>query len=153
MAGFLVLVSKIFWGLILLNNGFTLKAHFMLKDFEYAKYFLAYKQSRTSNRIYISQRKYCIQIVDDVGFLTTKPTQLIIPNFLPLLHLMKSLPTLYQRRLNVSLYLIFFTFKIQLNINLIKEVMSNIRDPLKTPFMHSVALFLIHQYRYPLSCD
>lgn len=50
-----------------------LSPHFMLKDLGAAKYFLGLELSRSTTGIYISQRKYCLQILDDCGFLATKP--------------------------------------------------------------------------------
>ncbi|XP_038896371.1 uncharacterized mitochondrial protein AtMg00810-like [Benincasa hispida] len=51
----------------------VLKGHFKLKDLGYAKYFLGLELSRSQQGIMISQRKYCLQILEDTGFLEAKP--------------------------------------------------------------------------------
>lgn len=49
------------------------RTNFFLKDLGDAKYFIGLKLSRSSKGIYLSQRKYCLQILDDCGFLAAKP--------------------------------------------------------------------------------
>ncbi|XP_038879273.1 uncharacterized mitochondrial protein AtMg00810-like [Benincasa hispida] len=51
----------------------VLKGHFKLKDLGHAKDFLGLKLSRSQQGIMISQRKYCLQILEDTGFLEAKP--------------------------------------------------------------------------------
>ncbi|XP_022149375.1 uncharacterized protein LOC111017805 [Momordica charantia] len=46
-----------------------LHSHFKLKDFGTAKYFIGLELSRSSRGVYLSQRKYCLQIFEDSGFL------------------------------------------------------------------------------------
>lgn len=46
-----------------------LGSHFQLKDLGTAKYFLGLELSRSSHGIYLSQRKYCLQILENFGFL------------------------------------------------------------------------------------
>lgn len=46
---------------------------FMLKDLGDAKYFLGIEFSRSSKGIYMSQRKYCLQIIEDCSFMASKP--------------------------------------------------------------------------------
>lgn len=43
-------------------------SHFLLKDLGYAKYFLALEISCSKDGIYLSQRKYCLRILEDTGF-------------------------------------------------------------------------------------
>lgn len=51
-----------------------LKSSFMLKDLGNAKYFLGLELSWLDHGIYLSQRKYCLQILEDLGSLEVKPT-------------------------------------------------------------------------------
>lgn len=53
-----------------------LRSHFLLKNFEQAKYFLGLKLSQSTKGIYLSQMKYCLQIIEDFGFLAAKPSPL-----------------------------------------------------------------------------
>ena len=52
----------------------SLKTHFKLKDLGQAKYFLGLVLSRSQQGLMLSQRKYCLQILEDTGFLDSKPT-------------------------------------------------------------------------------
>ena len=51
----------------------SLKAHFKLKDLGQARYFLGLELSRSERGLMLSQRKYCLQILEDTGFLDSKP--------------------------------------------------------------------------------
>lgn len=53
-----------------------LHTHFMLKDLGVAKYFLGLELSRSQQGLFLSQRKYCLQILEDSGFLDAKPALL-----------------------------------------------------------------------------
>lgn len=50
-----------------------LKSHFQLKDLGSVKYFLGLEISRSSRGISLSQRKYCLQILEDTSFLGARP--------------------------------------------------------------------------------
>lgn len=58
----------------------VLKTHFhttfKLKDLSSLKYFLGLKLARSSAGIFMSQRKYTIQLLEDTDFLACKPTNL-----------------------------------------------------------------------------
>lgn len=58
-----------------------LRSDFMLKDLGSAKYFLGLELSRSSQGIYLSQRKNCLQILEDCGVLASKPAACpMVPN-------------------------------------------------------------------------
>lgn len=53
----------------------------MLKDLGAANYFLGLEISRSTQGIYLSQRKYCTQILEDFGYLAAKLVATpIVPN-------------------------------------------------------------------------
>lgn len=54
-----------------------LHSHFMLKDLGSVKYFLGLEISRSQQGLFLSQRKYCLQILEDTEFLNSKPA--IVP--------------------------------------------------------------------------
>jgi hypothetical protein len=47
--------------------------HFKLKDLGYLKYFLVIEVARSKKCIFLSQRKYTLEIFEDIGFLDAKP--------------------------------------------------------------------------------
>lgn len=51
----------------------VLKSHFQLKDLGSVRYFLGLEISHSSRGISLSQRKYCLQILEDTGFLGAQP--------------------------------------------------------------------------------
>lgn len=48
-------------------------SHFLLKDLSVAKYFLGLELSRSTQGLYLSQCKYCLQVIEDSGLLADKP--------------------------------------------------------------------------------
>lgn len=55
----------------------TLSSHFKLRDLGKLKYFLGLEVAQSQQGIYISQRKYTLQLLQEAGELASKPT--IIP--------------------------------------------------------------------------
>lgn len=58
-----------------------LSSQFLLKDLGSAKYFLGLEIARSSTGLCLSQRKYCLLILDDSGLLNCKPSSALMdPN-------------------------------------------------------------------------
>lgn len=81
---------------------------FKLKDLGYLKYFLGLELARSAKGLFLSQRQYTLQLLEDTGFLACKPSLIPIdPNIKlqasdgPLL----DDPTLYRRLIGHLLYL------------------------------------------------
>lgn len=55
----------------------TLPSLFKLKTFGELKYFLGLEISTSNKGIYLSQRKYILSLLDDIGFLDAKPASLL----------------------------------------------------------------------------
>lgn len=51
----------------------VLKSHFLLKDLGSVKYFLGLELAHSKSGLLLSQRKYCLQILEDTGYLNAKP--------------------------------------------------------------------------------
>ncbi|KAL4364052.1 hypothetical protein GQ457_04G026420 [Hibiscus cannabinus] len=57
-----------------------LQSHFKLKDLGNLKYFLGFEIARNKSGISLSQRQYALQLLEDIGSLAKKPTELpIVP--------------------------------------------------------------------------
>lgn len=68
----ILLVGYISMEILMVKSFF--KSFFLLKDLDFAKYFLGLELACSSQGIYIAQRKYCLQILEECGFLACKPT-------------------------------------------------------------------------------
>jgi len=57
---------------------------FTIKDLGFARYFVGMKLSRSSQGIYINQRKYILDILSNAGVTSAKPTNFLLPKGLKL---------------------------------------------------------------------
>lgn len=53
-----------------------LESHFKLRNLGEAKYFLGLEIARSKQGIYVCQRKYVLELLDDAGFLGCKPSSI-----------------------------------------------------------------------------
>jgi hypothetical protein len=85
-----------------------LDSQFKLKDLGPVRYFLGLEIARSSKGISVSQRKYTLEIMEDVGILGCKPTKCLIDQNLKLSKGERSLlpiPTVYRRLIGGLMYL------------------------------------------------
>lgn len=54
----------------------SLKTHFKLKELGHLKYFLGLEIARSTKGIYLFQRQYALQLLEDTGLLAGKPTRI-----------------------------------------------------------------------------
>jgi len=85
-----------------------LNSHFRLKDLGAVKYFLGLELARTAKGISVSQRKYCLDIIQDCGLLAAKPAAFPMESHLKLSRNDGALlpdPTSYRRLIGRLIYL------------------------------------------------
>jgi hypothetical protein len=86
----------------------TLNDRFRLKDLGALKYFLGLEIARSTKGIYVSQRKYSLEILQESGLLATKPVSFPMEQNLKLsrdVGFLLSDPTSYRRLIGRLLYL------------------------------------------------
>ena len=108
-----------------------LYSHFKLKDLGSLKYFLGLEIARSSTGIVLSQRHYALQLLEDVGFLASKPTLVPMDLKLQLNSTNGDLlsdPSPYRRLIGHLLYLTLSRPYITFVVNKLRQFLSKPRS-------------------------
>lgn len=103
-----------------------LLAHFRMKDFGNLKYFLGVEFSRSKKGIFMSQRKYTLDILEDTGFLDERPDSFPLEHnlkFTPTNGLILDDPTKYRRLVGRLIYLTITRLDIVYSVRTLSQFM------------------------------
>ena len=120
-----------------------LDSHFQLKDLRDLKYFLGLEVARFSNRIFISQHHYALQLLSDVGYLGCKTKKIpMAPNvkFSNDEGKLLDYPLVYRRMIGRLLYLTITWPYLSYFVNRLSQFMANPKAP------HLQAAYQVLQY-------
>lgn len=109
-----------------------LHQQFHIKDLGYLKYFLGLEVARSKAGIVISQRKYTLEILDDVGFLGVQPVDFPMEQSLKLTNNQGDLllnPSRYRRLIGRLIYLTITRPDITYSVNILSQFMHAPRKP------------------------
>jgi hypothetical protein len=110
----------------------TLNDRFRLKDLGALKYFLGLEIARSTKGIYVSQRKYSLEILQESGLLASKPVSFPMEQNLKLSRDVGSLisnPTSYRRLIGRLLYLTITRPDLAYSIQTLSQFMDKPRQP------------------------
>jgi hypothetical protein len=111
---------------LLLNNKFR------LKDLGNVKFFLGREIAHSSKGIFVSQRKYALDILEDFGFLGAKPAKFPMEPNLKLSRDADSLvadPSVYRRLIGRLIYLTITRPDLAFSVQLLSQYMDKPRQP------------------------
>jgi hypothetical protein len=109
-----------------------LQKQFHIKDLGKLKYFLGLEVARSKAGIVISQRKYTLEIIDDVGFLGAKPVDFPMEQNLRLTNDQCEIlndASHYRRLVGRLIYLIITRPDIMYSVNILSQFMHAPRKP------------------------
>ena len=106
--------------------------HFALKDLGSLKYFLGLEVARSKNGIYLSQRKYALDILEDTGFLGSRSSTTPMDPNLQLNSVHGDLlhdASLYRRLIGRLIYLTITRPDIVFSVQILSQFMDKPRQP------------------------
>ncbi|KAF5465958.1 hypothetical protein F2P56_015920 [Juglans regia] len=109
-----------------------LQQQFHIRDLGLLKYFLGLEVARSKVGIVISQRKYTLEIIDDVGYLGAQPSNFPMEMNLKLTDYQGDLlhdPTRYRRLVGQLIYLAITRPDITYSVNILSQFMHAPRKP------------------------
>ena len=109
-----------------------LQQQFHIKDLGKLKYFLGLELARSKARIVISQRKYTLEILDNVGFLEAKPVDFPMEQNLKLTNDQGEIlndASHYRRLVGRLIYLTITRLDIMYSVNILSQFMHAPRKP------------------------
>jgi len=110
----------------------TLNDRFRLKDLGDLKFFLGLEITRSTKGISVSQRKYCLEILQDTGFLASKPVNFSMEQNLKLSHevgYLLSDATSYRILIGRLLYLTITRPDLAYSVQTLSQFMDSPRQP------------------------
>lgn len=109
-----------------------LSSKFKLKDLGKLKYFLGIEVARSRHGIALCQRKYALEILEDTGFLASKPSRFPVDNNLALTQSEGSLladPSQYRRLVGRMIYLTITRPDLAYAVHILSQFMDKPRQP------------------------
>ncbi|XP_004308267.1 PREDICTED: uncharacterized mitochondrial protein AtMg00810-like [Fragaria vesca subsp. vesca] len=109
-----------------------LSSKFKLKDLGNLKYFLGIEVARSRHGIALCQRKYALEMLEDTGFLASKPSRFPVDHNLTLMQSEGSLladPSQYRRLVGRMIYLTITRPDLAYAVHVLSQFMDKPRQP------------------------